>query len=50
MRVVDEDLVKYLHHVKSYGKWPVVGVSIFPGFALPPSIQRLFANALEFVR
>jgi hypothetical protein len=28
----------------------VVGVNIFPGHALPAPIQRLFANALDFVR
>jgi hypothetical protein len=28
----------------------VVGISIFPGSALPVEIQRLFANAIDFVR
>ncbi len=29
MRVLDERLPWYLEHLKSYGKWPVAGVSVF---------------------
>jgi len=29
MRVADERLPWYLEHLKSYGKWPVAGVSVF---------------------
>jgi hypothetical protein len=29
MQVKDDDLVRYLNHIRAYGRWPVAGVAIF---------------------